>query len=69
MQVRTFSKLPVVVGTYINRVTCHPVDVAAKLWLECGWAGSGVQQAAAPAVAAPQQLVPSAMAYETLLED
>jgi hypothetical protein len=75
-QLRVFSRVPVVVGTIINPVTCHPTDLAAKLWLDCG-ASTSVQQtgaaAAAPAAAAAAgdkgQVVPSAMAYETLLED
>jgi hypothetical protein len=68
-QLRVFSRVPVVVGTIINPVTCHPTDLAAKLWLDCG-AGSGVQQTAAAAAAGERaEVVPSAMAYETLLED
>jgi hypothetical protein len=63
-----FSRVPVVVGTIINRVTCHPTDLAAKIWLDCG-AGSNVQQPAAAAAAQQKEVVPSAMAYETLLED
>jgi hypothetical protein len=65
LQLRVFSRVPVVVGTVINRVTCHPTDLAAKIWLDCG-AGSNVQHAAA---AQQGEVVPSAMAYETLLED
>jgi hypothetical protein len=68
-QLRVFSRVPVVVGTIINRVTCHPTDLAAKLWLDCG-AGASKQQTAAAAAAGQQGgTVPSAMAFETLLED
>uniref|UniRef100_A0A383WKX8 Uncharacterized protein n=1 Tax=Tetradesmus obliquus TaxID=3088 RepID=A0A383WKX8_TETOB len=72
LQLQVFSRVPVVVGTVINRVTCHPTDLAAKIWLDCG-AGSSVEQAAAAAAAAAAaqqgEVVPSAMALETLLED
>jgi hypothetical protein len=69
-QLRVFSRVPVVVGTIINHVTCHPTDLAAKLWLDCG-AASSVQQTAAAAAAEGEEaeVVPSAMAYEILLED
>jgi hypothetical protein len=70
-QLRVFSRVPVVVGTIINPVTCHPTDLAAKLWLDCG-ASTSVQQTGAAAAAAAGdkgQVVPSAIAYETLLED
>lgn len=65
-QVQVFSRVPVIVSTYINRVTCHPEDVSAKLWLNCGVAGLEVAQAPAAATA---EVVQSAMAYETLVED
>ncbi|KAF6257028.1 exoribonuclease [Scenedesmus sp. NREL 46B-D3] len=69
LQLRVFSRVPVVVGTVINRATCHPTEPVAKLWVDCGM-GSSVQQTAAAAGAAQQgEAVPSAMAYETLLED
>lgn len=68
VQVQVFSRVPVVVGTYINRVTCHPEDVSAKLWLACGAEGE-VKYAAAQTTPAAQDVVPSVMAYEALVED
>lgn len=67
-QVQVFSRVPVVVGTYINRVTCHPEDVSAKLWLACGAAGE-VKYTAEQTTTQLQNVVPSVMAYESLIED
>ena len=65
---QVFSRVPVVVGTYINRVTCHPEDVSAKLWVVCGAAGE-VEHPAAQTAASGQETVASAMMYENLIED
>jgi hypothetical protein len=67
--VHQFSHVPVVVGSYSNRVTCHPEDVAAKLWVECGVAVAAAPAGAAAAAAAAAQVLPSAMVMETLFED
>lgn len=68
IQVQVFSRVPVIVGTYINRVTCHPEDVSAKLWLACGAAGE-VERIAADTAVPEQETLPSVMLYENLTED
>jgi hypothetical protein len=67
LQLAMFVRVPVVVSTYINRVTCHPEDLSAKLWLPCG--AVGVEHAVAAATEQQQPIAASLVAYDSLIED
>lgn len=71
LQIKQFTQFPVVVSSYSNRITAHPEDVSAKLWVQHGAAGaSDAVEGDTPVPGPPaEQLVPSAMAMETLFED
>lgn len=62
-----------VASSYSNHITQSVEDLSCKLWIPCGAAdeAAGVIGAAHPAAAAAAagQVVPTAMALETLFED
>jgi hypothetical protein len=73
LQIKQFTQVPVVASSYSNRITQSVEDLSCKLWVPCGSAdepadATGAEHAAAAAAAAGQ-VVPSAMALETLFED
>lgn len=72
LQIKQFTQFPVVASSYSNRITMAVEDLSCKLWILCGsadeTAGVAGDGAAAPAAAA-NQVVPSAMALDTLFED
>lgn len=73
LQIQQFTQFPVVASSYSNRVTQSVEDISCKLWVPCGAADEAgdvpAVGAAAVAVATDQEVVPSAMALETLFED
>lgn len=73
LQIKQFTQFPVVVSSYSNRITQAVEDLSCKLWIPCGAAdeaaGADTGGVRAAAAAAASQLVPSAMALETLYED
>ncbi len=71
MQIKQFTQFPVVASSYSNRITQAVEDLSCKLWIPCGSADEAAPGAGdvAAAPAAASQLIPSAMALETLFED
>jgi hypothetical protein len=71
LQIKQFTQFPVVASSYSNRITQAVEDLSCKLWIPCGAAdeAAGIASDGAAAPAAASQVVPSAIALETLFED
>jgi hypothetical protein len=72
LQIKQFTQFPVVASSYSNRITQSVEDLSCKLWIPCGSADEAADATCAEqpaAAAAAGQVVPSAMALETLFED